>query len=116
MAWYWGGKTKGLYEYIMLQADNEGAWELALYTLRHKPSRVEVWVDGFVFFEVDIYDDFVSPGRQHVGFSLVQKWKIHRKLNKLRQKIRNRRTLDGFDSKADKYMAKMVGGVLEGNK
>lgn len=118
--WCWGRKTASLYKYIMLQADNERAWEFSEYKATHI-SRVQIWIaNGFPF--VDVYD-YNTTGKQCVGFSLMQKWRIHRKLKKLKQKIEKadklnslKKTLNGFDSKEEMYLAKMVEGTLTGGR
>lgn len=121
MAWYWGGKTKGLYKYIMLQGDDEKLWSFPDdYKARHI-SGVQIWTANNWPF-IDIYD-YETTGKQGVGFSIVQKWNIHRKLKKLKQRIEKRERQEqmrvyarGYDSKEEMYLAKMVAGTLTGGK
>ncbi|MNT69320.1 hypothetical protein D3C72_2076290 [compost metagenome] len=53
----------------------------------------------------------------------MQKWRIYRKLKKMKQKIEKQKRAEeykqlarGFDSKEDMYLAKMVEGTLTGEK
>ncbi|MNK71143.1 hypothetical protein D3C87_905850 [compost metagenome] len=122
MALFWGWKQRGLYKYIMLEAGNEKVWhERSMYTTCHV-SGVEIWT-GNGFWFVDIYESHLSPSKQQVGFSLMQKWRIYRKLKKMKQKIEKQKRAEeykqlarGFDSKEDMYLAKMVEGTLTGEK
>lgn len=119
MAMFWGWKQRKLYTYIMLQADNENAWEFSECRATHRPSGIDIWMSNGFWF-VDIYDWRVSgKSDQNIGFSLVQKWKIHRKLKKIKQKFQRMAEAEkrgGFESKVDYYMAEMVGGTLSGEK
>lgn len=114
--WCWGWKQRGLCKYIMLQAGEEHLWETSLYTVRHV-SGVEIWI-GNGFWFTDIYDPNKRGGSDvKVGFSMIQKWRIHRKLRKLQQRIRKKRELgDTYDTAAEKYLAHMVEGTLTGTK
>lgn len=121
MALFWGRKTHDLYKYIMLQAGSKEVWSFTENRALHV-SGVRVWMgSGWPF--VDIYDPDKLPSKQSVGFSIVQKWRIHRKLKKLHQKIlkeeRQRELksrLGNFDSKEEMYLAKMVAGALTGGE
>lgn len=111
--WCWGWKQRELYKYVMLQAGEEHLWKADMYTMRHV-SGVNIWTgNGFLF--IDVYDPDRS-GKMNVEFSMIQKWRIHRKLKKLKQKLRKRRELGNYDSIEEKYLARMVEGTLTGKE
>ena len=113
----WGWKQRGLYKYIMACADNPDAWEFTISRAVHRPSKVGIWM-GNGFWFVDIYDgSFSGTGDQKIGFSLVQKWKIHRKLKKIKQKLERAAEVakrDGYETKVDYWLGKMIGGTWGG--
>lgn len=109
--WCWGREAKDLVKYIMEQPDD--MWEFEDHAARHRPSRLRIWIQNN-FFHLEIWDSETTSWNS-AGMSLVQKWKIHRKLNKLRQKMIKRQRTGGHSSMAEKYLAKMVEGTLVHN-
>lgn len=113
--WCWGWKQRDLYRLIMSEADNENGWEFGDMYASHKKSDIALWIGGW-WFQTDIYD-WRRNGKQSVGFSLMQRWKIHRKLKKLGQKLIKAKALaarGGFETKAGFYLAEMVAANLTG--
>lgn len=108
---------KGLVAYIAQQAGNIDSWERWRDFLIHKPSRIGIlterrlwWVNvTLAVFPSDRYY-FDDNKKLEVGFTMIQKWKVHRKLNKLRQQMRKRQR----DAAAQEALEKMIAGVWGG--
>lgn len=106
MAWYWGEKTKRLALFISAQANDIHAWGFTECRARHLKSRTEFWISGR-FWGFDVMSEF---GELDAGFSLMQKWKLHRKLNKLKQKLEKQQKANKT-SVEDQILEKMVVSV-----
>lgn len=101
--------VRELYEYIMLQADEQRVWRTDNLRASHV-SGISFWM-GCNAFEFDMQD---QRGNDIKGmFLLMQKWKIRRKLLKLRQRMEREKKIDGL-TPAQAYLAKMVEGTLTG--
>src|SRR5574338_546566 len=95
--WCWGWKQRGLVKYILLCADNPSAWDFSIYRARHV-SGVCVWL-GNGFLSASLED--AGGTDYNFSLSLMQRWKIYRKLNKIRQKLKkqeDKQKWAGFDS------------------
>lgn len=113
--WCWGWKQRGLVKYLMVCADNESAWEFSLYRAKHV-SGVYVWL-GNGFLGCSIED---NRGEDYkFSLSLMQRWRIHRKLKKIQQKLKkkeDKRKWAGFDSEEEMVLARLVQGTLTNEK
>lgn len=112
--WCWGWKQRELVRYILLCADSPSAWRFSTYRAVHISSGTGVWLgNGFPFVSLENRhgDDY------KISLSLMQRWRIYRKLKKIQQKIKKqeeKRKWEGFDSEEEMVMARMVAGVLGG--
>lgn len=67
------------------------------------------------FLDVGIWDG-MRGGHQDVGFSMAQKWKIYRKLNKLRRRLEREEKKKKGDEAVQRYLDKMVTYTLTGER
>jgi hypothetical protein len=104
--------ARDLYKYILLQADESKVWTRLDSMRATHVSGVSFWI-GDNFLDFALQDDNCEDVKG--VFSLMQKWKIRRKLLKLRQRMERERKYKGM-SLPQAYLAKMVEGTLTGEK
>lgn len=110
--WPFKGKADGLAQFILNQIEeNPDGWGFAQCTAHHMASNVQVWTAN-TWLQCGIWE---RMERHDVGFTMIQKWKIHRKLNKLKQRLEREAEAKKVPM-AQEVLERMVTATLTGEK
>ena len=86
LKWLYNPDTKRLFESLMVELEDLNKWTMSEdFHYAYHNSGVILWWWKQDAFNIDVYQR--SDGKLHVGFTVQQKWKIHRRLKKIKQRI-----------------------------
>ena len=116
LKWLYNPDTKRLFESVMQELEDDDKWKFTdshCYAMHKSGVTIYWWKRSF--FNVDMYDG----GTMQVGFTVQQKWKIHRKLKKMAQRMAKRAEKSEFGTygnKANIVAAQILQHNLTGTK